>query len=125
MAARRLRAASPSAQAPTARPIVKTVSSTVVVKKLHATRAMSAARPTSDTRGGRGRQRADREQPRHRQHHLGGEQQDPQSSGQGHRHHQFGVAAPPPQGSALGDGQGDPEKDEGRGIVVLALLQDD
>lgn len=73
----------------------------------------------------RGRQRADREQPRHRQHHLGGEQQDPQSSGQGHRHHKFGVAAPPPQGSALDDAQGDPEKDEGRGIVVLALLQDD
>ncbi len=53
MATRRLRAASPRAHAPTARPIVKTVSSAVAVKKLVADRAMSATRPTSETLGGR------------------------------------------------------------------------
>jgi hypothetical protein len=52
-ATRRLRTASPSAHATTARAIVKTLSSTVVVKKFAAESATRAARPISDTRGGR------------------------------------------------------------------------
>ena len=53
IAAWRLREASPSAQAPTARAMVNVVSSAVVVKKFEPATASSATSHGIDTRGGR------------------------------------------------------------------------
>jgi hypothetical protein len=75
-----------------------------------------------DARRPRGRERADREQPRERHHELGrdGLEREPGRHGDGH--HQLGLAAPPAQRPALDRGEREAEQHHARRRRRLRLV---